>query len=386
MQQVLFRIPIPFTDVKLPIFGFGVMLCLAFLLCTWMAGRRARRAGMPPETMQDLAIWLFVCGLLGARLTFLLQEDPRPGFWQILYMLPRIWDGGIILYGSAIGGLIGYLGAWYFIFRPRKIGTLALADVAAPAIALGLCLGRIGCFLNGCCYGQVACPECAVWPVVHFPVSAPPSEDLIRKGVETAAGFTIVPAEQQPASGVKVGVVALDSPAWRSGLRAGDVIVEVNGQPLTEPGEIGRRDDVEKLSQYLRNPANWQGRHDLALTVKREGKDAAVNIAPFVPRTVGLYPAQLYESVSMILLILFLLAYEPFRRSDGQVMALLLLAYGIHRFLNEMLRADPRPEGFERYTSLALAGVGLAMWLALQLRSRRAAPAPKAPVAATASA
>jgi prolipoprotein diacylglyceryltransferase len=388
MQQVLFRIPIPGTGITVPIFGFGVMLCLAFLLCTWMGARRARRAGILPETIQDLAIWLFIGGLLGARLLFLLQEKPQPGFWQILVLLPQIWTGGIILYGSVIGGLLGYVGAWWFIFRPRRIRTLVLADVVAPAIALGLCLGRIGCFLNGCCYGQVACPDCPVWPVVHFPMSAPPREGLVQSGVQTAAGFTYAPFSQQPASGVRVGSVVPDSPAWQSGLRPGDVIVEVDGHPLSElpvdSRDLGKLDNIDKLSLYIRDLTHWQGKQDLSLAVKRDGKDPAISVGPFAPVTVGLYPAQLYESVSMILLILLLLAYEPLRRDQGQVMAVLMIGYGIHRFLNEMLRDDPRPIGFESYTSLLLAAAGLGMWLWLQFRNRRPVVEPEATARAAA--
>jgi phosphatidylglycerol:prolipoprotein diacylglycerol transferase len=379
---VFWMVVTPWFEISVPIFGFGVMLCLAFLLCTWMAARRARRAGIPPETMQDLAIWLFVCGLLGARLTFLLQEKPGIGLVALLTELPQIWTGGIILYGSAIGAFVGYLGAWYFIFRPRRIGTLALADVAAPAIALGLALGRIGCFLNGCCYGAVACPDCPVWPVVHFPMSAPPREDLVKNGIQTAAGFTY--AEEQPDSGVRVGAVALDSPAWQSGLRPGDIIVQINGRAVHElPNDFEERGDAGKLSRYMRDFGNWQGKQEVALTVERKGGEALMQ---FDPVTVGLYPAQLYETVSMILLMLVLLAYEPFRRREGQVMALLLLGYGVHRYLNEMLRSDPRPIDFERYTSLFVAGTGLAMWLILQSLSPRAQPAPQVPVAAGAGA
>src|SRR5258708_953498 len=107
MQQVLFRIPIPFLLPGVPIYGFGMMLCLALFLCTWLAGRRAEREGIPHVIIQDLAIWLFIGGLVGARITYLLQEPP-PTFFDFLYQLPRIWDGGIILYGSVLGGMSGY--------------------------------------------------------------------------------------------------------------------------------------------------------------------------------------------------------------------------------------------------------------------------------------
>src|SRR6516225_2965524 len=158
MQQILVRIP----WFNVPIFGFGAMLFVAFLTCTWLAGRRARRDGIAPEHIQDLAIWLFVGGLIGARTLFLLIDaKPRPdGVLDFLWQLPRIWDGGIILYGSIVGGFLGYLAFYWITFRKYNIPTLQLADIIAPSIVLGIALGRLGCFLNGCCYGQVACADC----------------------------------------------------------------------------------------------------------------------------------------------------------------------------------------------------------------------------------
>ena len=61
----------------------------------------------------------------------------------------------------------------------------------------------------------------------------------------------------------------------------------------------------------------------------------------FTPRTVTFFPTQLYETVSMVLLILLMLAFQPFRRHDGQVMVLLMLGYACHRFLNEAIRIEP---------------------------------------------
>src|SRR5207245_2884095 len=61
----------------------------------------------------------------------------------------------------------------------------------------------------------------------------------------------------------------------------------------------------------------------------------------FEPRTVGLYPTQLYETISMVLLILVLLAFHPLRRHDGEVMVLLMVGYALHRFINESIRVEP---------------------------------------------
>src|SRR5262245_27871906 len=98
MLQVLWRIPIGQDGV--PIYGFGMMLFLAFLACTWLASRRADLEGIPRDTVQDLAIWIFVGGLLGARITYLLNQPGQLNVWQFLKQLPLIWEGGIVFYGS----------------------------------------------------------------------------------------------------------------------------------------------------------------------------------------------------------------------------------------------------------------------------------------------
>jgi phosphatidylglycerol---prolipoprotein diacylglyceryl transferase len=365
MQQVLLRIPIKteWFPEGIPIYGFGMMLFLAFLLCTWVAGRRAEREGIRKEIIQDIVIWLFLGGLIGARIVYIFAHDTPTGVGDFFYKLPRIWDGGIVFYGSVLGGLAGYGLGYWLVFRKLGISTLKLVDILAPSIALGLCLGRIGCFLNGCCYGQVACADCAVYPV-HFPLSAPPRDALVYRGYQTSAGFTFAP--RQPGEGARVGQVEPGSPAWQAGLRPGDIILEVNGNPTG---------DTEAVSYWL-GLEHWpRGKTDVTLKVKDKGEPLT-----FTPRTIGLHPTQLYESVSMFLLFLFLSAVYPFRQREGQIAALLMICYGVHRTLNELLRSDERPVGFERYGSIVLivAGVALGVWLwhkARQNGQMRLAPA-----------
>src|SRR5262249_44648767 len=116
MRQVLFRIPIKtewFPD-GVPIYGFGMMLFITFLVTTWLAGRRAKRQGIAPQHLQDLAIWVFVAGIVGARIVFMIQYgEPLDQFFFI-------WQGGLVFYGSAVGGMIGgALGYWFVV---RKHG------------------------------------------------------------------------------------------------------------------------------------------------------------------------------------------------------------------------------------------------------------------------
>ncbi len=315
MQQVIFRIP----GIGVPVYGFGIMLLIAISTAAWLAGRRAECEGIAQrESLYDFLVWVVLGGLIGARLWFVIQF-PLPGNPVISFF--RIWDGGIVFYGSAVGGLVaGVIARRRFLSR-FNISIFTLADVVAPSIAIGLCLGRVGCFLNGCCWGHAACPEC---PAAYFPLMTTPAREMVRD-YQTSAGFAMDPSAKDDRT---VGAVEPDSAATAAGLEPGDVIVKVDGEPVAS---------YDKLATALvyERP---RGKKDVALTVRRSGQEVA--LPPYIPRTVGLFPTQIYESVSMFLVFLVLLALYPLRKYDGQVMVVFMLCYAVHRFFNETLRHD----------------------------------------------
>jgi len=363
MWQVIYRIPIytTYTPEGIPIYGFGLMLFLAFLLCTWLASKRAPKEGIHPDTIQDLAFWIVVSGLIGARtMSLLTRTPPVSSVTEFLVELPRIWDGGIVLYGSVLGALVGFFAAYFLFYRRKGLNILRFLDTIAPAVALGLVLGRMGCFLNGCCYGMVACANCVSVTPVGFPLCAPAREVLVSNGSQTAAGFTCLPFASQAGAGVEVDLVEPDSAAARAGLHSGDRIVAVNGSAVRNFDELSLRLALGPSSE------NWpRGRHLLELTVISPGEQQEKTLR-FTPYTLGLYPTQLYEVMSMLLLMLVLMAYSPLRHHPGQVMALLMIGYGLHRYLNELLRDDPRPKGVESYGSVILVVGGVLLWGWLQ--------------------
>jgi prolipoprotein diacylglyceryltransferase len=357
MHQVLFHIPLkPFNwlpswwPAQAPIYGFAVMLILALVLCTWLAGSLAQREGMPRRALEDLAIWICVAGVIGARIVFMIQYDVP---WQHAL---RLWEGGLVFYGSVIGGVIGYfLGKHFVLTKYPWITTWHMADILAPAVALGLCLGRVGCLLNGCCYGNIACGDV---PKITFPLSAPPRYSLVHQGLETAAGFTI--AFPPPAKLPVVGAVESGSQADLAGLRAGDAIIGVNGNLVTV-AEGGK--SVASFDQLYRqfNDAWPRGQNDVQLTVERGGRK--IDLPAISPRTLGLHPTQIYESISTLLLMMVLLAYYGLRRRPGEVAVIFIFGYAVHRFLNEALRNDTDPVAF----GLTLSQNGSILFLLLGL-------------------
>jgi phosphatidylglycerol:prolipoprotein diacylglycerol transferase len=344
MQQVLFRIP---PETGLPVYGFGIMLLIAISTAAWLAGRRAEREGIAQrDSLYDFFVWVVLGGLIGARLFFVIQF-PEPGNPILNFF--RIWDGGIVFYGSAVGGLIaGIIARRRFLSR-FNISIFTLADVVAPSIAIGLCLGRIGCFLNGCCWGHVACPDCVA---AHFPLMTTPAREMVRD-YQTSAGFAMDPRADDERT---VGAVEPDSAAIGSGLEPGDVIVAIDGKPVA---------DYRELTAALTTD-HPRGKKDVALTVRRSGQE--MTLPPYIPRTIGLAPTQIYESISMFLIFLVLLALYPLRKYDGQVMVVLMLCYAVHRYFNEALRHDTPTYTYgltiSQWISVGIlaAGLGLHFW------------------------
>jgi phosphatidylglycerol:prolipoprotein diacylglycerol transferase len=154
---------IAFQFGPLAIHWYGVMVALGFLAGLWTASRRAPRDGIHPERILDLGPWLIVGAIVGSRLLFVISYWDEYFARQPWYEIFMIQRGGLVFYGGLIGA---FAGAVIFI-RWKKLPFLKVADVTAPSIALGHAFGRIGCLMNGCCYGKPT--ECFL--AIHFPAS-----------------------------------------------------------------------------------------------------------------------------------------------------------------------------------------------------------------------
>jgi phosphatidylglycerol:prolipoprotein diacylglycerol transferase len=127
---------------------YGAALGVAFVLGILLLKRRAPEYGIDQETAVDMGIWLILSGLLGAKLLLLLVEGP--GYYlSSFHGLIELFRAGGVFYG----GLLGALVAAVFFVRVKKVPFLAFADAAAPGVALGQAIGRIGCLSAGCCWG-----------------------------------------------------------------------------------------------------------------------------------------------------------------------------------------------------------------------------------------
>ncbi|MCS7168298.1 MAG: prolipoprotein diacylglyceryl transferase [Gemmatales bacterium] len=370
MRPVLLRIPTPWGDV--PIFSFGIMLVLAFLIGTWLAARRARREGVPPEAMWDIAIYVFFGGVVGARILHMILF-PQPGnLWQQMVRFVKIWEGGLVFYGSLIGGGIGFILAHMAIMRRLGIRTWQVADLITPSLALGICFGRIGCFLNGCCFGNVADPSVPAWLTVRFPPLSMPHRALAERGYQTLFGFALASPQDTQRDARTVVLVEPDSPAAKAGLQAGDVILEVNGQPI-DNGDVLRQ-HLNQLRLQASGPHAAIPDLHLALTVMRQGSvlrpDSTDGVAPFRPPwSLPLYPTQLISALDGLVLYGLLTLYYPLRRRYGEIFAAFLATYAVSRFFIEQIRSDtPRLWAgmtFSQLVSVAILITAVLFWLAL---------------------
>lgn len=150
MRKILFEIPLPFFQRNIPIYSYGFMLMVAFLVAISIARWRARKEGIDPNKITDLGIYLVCAGILGARLFFIIQffDDYKNNLFSIF----KIYEGGLVYYGGLFTGII----TLFLYVKKHHLPFLKIIDVVIPSAALGLGFGRIGCFLNGCCFGKIA--------------------------------------------------------------------------------------------------------------------------------------------------------------------------------------------------------------------------------------
>jgi phosphatidylglycerol:prolipoprotein diacylglycerol transferase len=135
---------------------YGILLVLGMLAGLWIVTRQARKAGLVPETITDMAVYAIIAGLIGAKVLLLIVE------WPFYSHNPRellsLFQSGGVFYG----GLLGAIPVAFWYARRHQLDGWRTADVLAPGVVVGQAVGRIGCFMAGCCYGK---PTNVAWAV-----------------------------------------------------------------------------------------------------------------------------------------------------------------------------------------------------------------------------
>lgn len=317
-----------------PVRGYGVMLLLGISASVGAAMYRARQVGLNPEVILSGAIWLVVSGIIGARLFYVIeywgQRFGRGSLQQTIFEILNFPEGGLVIYGGFIGAAIGVL---YFT-RVHRIPFLALADLAAPSLMIGLAFGRIGCFLNGCCYGgETDLPWAVTFPGYSTRHEAdqppalrrytPPYSDQASSGA--FYGFHLESGDTQQ---ILVTRLESSSPAANAGLKVGDEIATINGNAVNS---LSAAEAI--IFDSLVNGRSLQFQ-------LRDSRTIDVPPIPQPERSRPVHPAQLYSAIDASLLGWLLWAFYPFRRRDGEVVALMMTIHPITRFLLEIIRID----------------------------------------------
>ena len=143
MHPIIARIG-PFT-----IYSYGMMVAIAFLFGVFIASIEASRKKIKKELLHDFSFYLLIGSIIGARAYYVVFFDLQE-FLKDPLSIFMVWQGWLSIHGGIFAGII----TGVVFSKIKNVSFWVLADLVAPSIILGQAIGRIGCFLNGCCYGM----------------------------------------------------------------------------------------------------------------------------------------------------------------------------------------------------------------------------------------
>lgn len=322
--------------------AYGAMMLTAILAAVGVVWLRAPQFGFSRNDVLELSFWLCLSGIIGARVVYVVEYWDRVQSDTLLGTLGNILNfpgGGLVVYGSIIGGALG--GAIFLMIK--KMSVLRVFDLVAPSLVLGISLGRIGCLLNGCCFGGV-CETPDAKCCVTFPAGSPAfmrqlEEGRIRLSLDDFY-YGMKFSRDASGDGAKISALAPGGEAERHGVRSGDVVLAINQREISSPTDAA---EVLVESPKINGVVKME--------ILRDGQPKElfwVTTASAGPRSLPVVPTQIYSSAGAFLLFLFLMIYSYFRKSparpgmrmDGEVAAMMFTVYPAARFLIETVRVD----------------------------------------------
>ncbi len=376
MWPTLFKLP----WIHLPVRGYGLMLMIGFLGGTWWAARRAVRVKADPDFVVNLGFVSLIASVVGARILYVTHYWHKHFAGRGLWAIVDVSAGGLEYYGGLVGALVAGLA----YVRLKGNSTRLYLDIVAPSLMFGMGVARIGCFLNGCCWGG-PCPPEIPW-AVHFPYASPAFHRQWEERLVT------VPAEL-----IYVSPSGIPCPIPRDLLE------------MTPEERDASRLALEKARAALKEAQAAGADSNTLDRLRKKGQDASKRrtkmaglLAPFARqaadfdltpseleqlahasqnRSNPIHPVQLYASTDGLLLAVLLNAYFYRRKRHGMVFAMLLLFYPIVRIVEEIIRIDNPYDTagltVSQFVSVALFAAGLAYIYLLRRsppRSPRAVP------------
>lgn len=338
MRPVLFTIPGIDWDVP----AYGLMLMIGLFVGIWWAARRALRSGGDPDVILNCGFIAIIGGVVGARAMYVIHYwdhfRSHDGLIPLIFAIVDVRKGGLEHYGGLILTIVAVV-AW--LRWKEKVSVRWYMDIIAPSAALGLAFGRVGCLLNGCCFGGT----CDLPWAIRFPFGSNvcmhqwqervPGGEIREELLYTdeASGVTVpLMRESFKASDERLDEIAgiyRELPTLKNRIAAADDPTEKQRlqERLKELSRIGGK-DLHRLSAACENMCKY------GLTA---GELRALARAY---RTAPVHPTQPYSTITALLIALFLNALYWRRTRDGQVIFAMLLIEPMSRWLIEVVRAD----------------------------------------------
>ncbi|MCL2304892.1 MAG: prolipoprotein diacylglyceryl transferase [Planctomycetaceae bacterium] len=363
---IVYVVPNVSTPDGFPIRGYGVFLLLAIVSAVGLLMYRGKKLwNMPPDTIISLSLWSVICGLVGARLFYVIEYWPeirKPDFMATLISLVSITEGGLVVYGSIIGGT---LGATVFLLKNR-LPVLATLDLLAPALLLGIAIGRLGCLMNGCCFGGV----CDLPWAITFPQGSPAHLHQLLHHQTYFGGLKFREERTDKTSRLRIEAVRPGCEAEKIGLEK-EMTVLALGWKNQEQDQLFPVREERELFAFM-NDAILNRQQEI-LVVTDSPPPFHHYMIPLVLEVLPVHPTQIYSSLFAAFGSGLLLFLSPRCKKDGQVFLLLITYYPIARFIEEMIRTDEGSflgTGFTVSQNVSLAVLGGVVLLGFYLKSR----------------
>ena len=180
------RIELPL--LPFPIFSYGLLILLGFMTATFLCQREAARRGLARERVMDFGVWGVLAGVVGARVFYVVQFWEESFAGRSWFRLLAIWEGGLVFYGGFLTALL--VGGWY-LWR-HDLPVVRVLDTCAPFVPVGMAFGRIGCWLNGCCWGW-RCSAAMPAFLTRFPPGSPAHGAQVDAGLIDAGAARALP-------------------------------------------------------------------------------------------------------------------------------------------------------------------------------------------------
>lgn len=286
MYPEIFEIPFIHITIK----SYGLMMVIGFIFAIILMRKMAHRIGENPENALNAALYVLLIGVVGARIFYVIHnfkdqyaDDPLSVF--------AVWKGGLELLGGVMLAIIFIL----IYLRFKKLSIRRYLDMLCTGLMMGLAFGRIGCLLNGCCFGAPTDHACSI----RFPYESPSyySQAFPNYGRGREGPQLIIPAEYYG-------------------------YYKANGD--------WKKASISNLYESLLKPFD-------TLT---EQEKYEVKYGKY--RALKVHPMQLYSSANALLLcgILYCIWRKLALTKPGFTLAWMFVLYGITRFFLEIFRDD----------------------------------------------